>query len=142
MTDNGSQFISQVFDYINKILLTRHRTSTPYHPQTTNGVIEKFHYSLVNTMKYLTSTFENDWDDYININVSLFVFRTTSNKTIGMTPYEALYGFKASLPCDIALKIPKDGYDIAEYLDTIKDVRKKVIEIVEHSHQKLIREKE
>ena len=135
LTDRGSQFMSHMFDYINKVLLTRHRTSTPYHPQT-NGVIEKFHYSLVQTMKYLTSTFENDWDDYIN--VSLFVFRTTRNNTIGMTPYEALYGFKASLPCDISLKIPKKCEDIAGYLDTIKDLRKEIVRTVENAHEKLL----
>ena len=95
LTDLGSQFTSDLFDYVNKVLKTQHRTTTPYHPQT-NGVIEKFHYSLVNSIKYVCSTRENDWDEFINM--SLFVFRTTKNKTLEMTPFEAMHGFKASLP--------------------------------------------
>ena len=119
--------------------MTKHRTTTHYHPQT-NGVIEKFHYSLINTMKYLTTTYEKDWDDYID--VSLFVFRSTQNKTLKMSPFEALYGFKASLPCDLAFKLPKKAENIEERLKQLKKMRKEVEKIVEVSHKKMMEKQE
>ena len=133
-SDLGSQFTSDLFEYVNKILKTQHRTTTPYHPQT-NGVIEKFHYSLVNSIKYVCSTRENDWDEFINM--SLFVFRTTKNKTLEMTPFEAMHGFKAGLPIDLALDIPRKCENVGDWIKDLRKIRKGIVKTVEISHQKM-----
>eukprot|EP01088_Endostelium_zonatum_P003701 TRINITY_DN1489_c0_g1_i1.p1 TRINITY_DN1489_c0_g1~~TRINITY_DN1489_c0_g1_i1.p1 ORF type:complete len:1387 (-),score=354.22 TRINITY_DN1489_c0_g1_i1:3213-7373(-) len=135
LTDRGSQFTSKLFNQVNKLLKTKHRTTTAYHPQT-NGVIEKFHESLVGAIKFLCASNEENWDEYID--VSLFIFRTTNNKTIGKTPFEALYGFKASLPADIELGVIKKTENLEEWTIQLRIMRKKLTKFVEEFQEKKV----
>eukprot|EP01088_Endostelium_zonatum_P003707 TRINITY_DN1489_c0_g2_i2.p2 TRINITY_DN1489_c0_g2~~TRINITY_DN1489_c0_g2_i2.p2 ORF type:complete len:697 (-),score=184.40 TRINITY_DN1489_c0_g2_i2:4878-6656(-) len=133
LTDRGSQFTSKLFDQVNKLLKTKHRTTTAYHPQT-NGVIEKFHESLVGAIKFLCASNEENWDEFIDI--SLFIFRTSVNKTIGKTPFETLYGFKASLPSDIEFGIVKKTENLEEWIIQLRQMRKKITKFVEEFQKK------
>eukprot|EP01088_Endostelium_zonatum_P009160 TRINITY_DN2235_c0_g2_i1.p1 TRINITY_DN2235_c0_g2~~TRINITY_DN2235_c0_g2_i1.p1 ORF type:complete len:1400 (-),score=292.55 TRINITY_DN2235_c0_g2_i1:276-4475(-) len=127
LTDLGSNFNSHLMEEVNKILQTKHRTTTPYRPQT-NGMIERFHAPLITSLSYLCSVDQTDWDEYVPL--ALFVYRSSVNTTIEMSPFKALFGFNASLPQEITYKIGKHGEDIEQRLDMLKRLRMDIPEIV------------
>jgi hypothetical protein len=45
ITDQGVQFVSDVFARLNELMQVKHKSTTPYHPQT-NGFTERRHRSL------------------------------------------------------------------------------------------------
>jgi transposase InsO family protein len=50
LTDQGTQFVSQVMEEVNRLLSIRHLTTTPYHPQC-NGLVERFNGTLKQALK-------------------------------------------------------------------------------------------
>ena len=61
VTDQGSQFTSNMIEGLliqHKII---HRTSTPYHPQD-NGTMEEFNKVLENVLTKVWNSQQNDWD--------------------------------------------------------------------------------
>ena len=137
LTDLGSQFTSAVMKEVNSILLTQHRTTSAYRPQT-NGMIERFHKSLSLALSHLISISQKDWDDFIPM--ALFVFRSTNNATIGMSPFRALYGISPSLPQDVTLNLPKECNDVEERLNTLRQLRVNIPIIVNY-HQEAMKDK-
>lgn len=116
---------------VNKVLKTRHRTTTAYRPQT-NGMIERFHASLLLAINYLCSVTQRNWDIFLP--VSLFAYRSTANSTIGMSPFHALYGFEPSMPNEIAFNVPKDGHKLDEWMKMLRQLRWEIPQIV-RNHQ-------
>ena len=50
LSDRGSQFTSQLKKEVSRLLGIKQLMTTPYHPQC-NGLVEKFHFLLVNAEK-------------------------------------------------------------------------------------------
>ena len=66
-----------------------YKFSTPYHPQT-NGLVESFNGTLVQTLRKLTLKQLDKWDEWIA--TALYIYRTRVHSTLNITPYEMLYG--------------------------------------------------
>lgn len=122
VTDNGSEFLSREFkDYLsaNKII---HRTTTPYHPQT-NGLVERFHGTLVSLLKKACSPYnQNLWDEYLNN--ALFGYRVSFSHSMKASPYYMVYGSEVRLPSDNLLMEPTDENVELIYLQRNLDIRK------------------
>lgn len=66
VTDNGTEFCSHEFsDYLKQVGIDHTKTS-PYHPQT-NGLVERFHGTLIGSLKKLCAPYDqNLWDEHLN----------------------------------------------------------------------------
>lgn len=62
---------------------------TPYHPQC-NGLVERFHETLIDMLIHLVNGKPEDWDKYLSEN--LFAYRKNPQATLGYATLELLYG--------------------------------------------------
>jgi hypothetical protein len=89
LTDNGGHFDNITFANFCAMVRTKHKFSSPYHPQT-NGQVERFNGTLVKALKKLSMSFPRNWDDHIP--AVMFAYRTRCHSTIGVSPFELMYG--------------------------------------------------
>ena len=89
LTDNGSQFISDVMKEVSRLLSIKHLTSSPYHP-ICNGLVERFNGTLKLMLRKMCEERPTDWDRYLN--ALLFAYRETPQSSTGFSPFELLYG--------------------------------------------------
>ncbi|RDB28645.1 hypothetical protein Hypma_014867 [Hypsizygus marmoreus] len=86
-----------------EILLKRYNIAiviaAPYHPQA-NGVSERSHQTLVNSIHRACGRDSNKWPLYIH--AALFAMRCTTSRVTGYTPYYILYGRHPYFAFDIA----------------------------------------
>lgn len=123
LTDQGSDFTSQLMKDLTNLFKTKHITSTPYHPQT-NGSLERSHLTLKDYLKHYINPHQNDWDEYIDF--AMFSYNTSVHKSTNFTPYELLFGHTAFLPSSIT-KQPEFSYS---YDDYIKSLQHKLIRLL------------
>eukprot|EP00253_Pinus_taeda_P002875 PITA_02875 len=88
VTDQGSQFTSNLIEDFLAHHKIKHRTSTPYHPQA-NGLVEATNRALEGILTEVVGSSRKDWADCL--------VEATWNTTTSFTPYELVYGKRASL---------------------------------------------
>ncbi|XP_054283201.1 uncharacterized protein K02A2.6-like [Macrosteles quadrilineatus] len=104
VTDNGTQFTSELFEKFCKDNAIKHACSTPYHPKT-NGQVERF----IKTFKsrYLSS--KGDRQDQTQRLVKLlFAYRNTPQKSTSKPPSELFFGKILRSPLDNLKRTVKD----------------------------------
>ena len=69
--------------------------STAFHPQT-DGQSERMIQTLEDMMRACTMEFKGNWDDHLSL--LEFTYNNSFHSSIGMAPYEALYGRKCRSP--------------------------------------------
>eukprot|EP00253_Pinus_taeda_P018271 PITA_18271 len=94
VTDQGSQFTSNLIEDLLTHHKIKHGTSTPYHPQA-NGQVEVTNRALEGILSKVVSNNRNDWAD--RLVEATWAYNTTWKTTTGFTPYEMVYGKKALL---------------------------------------------
>ncbi len=63
-SDQEREFINEVNTQLFALTDIKHCVSSAYHPQT-NGLDERFNQTLVNTLKKVIGSSNDDWDNYI-----------------------------------------------------------------------------
>ena len=72
------------------------KINTPaYHPQT-DGLVERFHRTLLDMLAKTRKNSAKDWDLYLPY--VLFSYRVTEQESTKMSPFKLLYGREAKLP--------------------------------------------
>lgn len=116
LTDQGSDFNSNLFKDIAKLFKLKKLTTTAYHPQS-NGALERTHGTITDYLRHYVSGSQTDWDTWLDF--ATFSFNTTIHTSTKFTPYELIFGFKPELPSSITKEQPfKYTYD--DYLDQLK----------------------
>ena len=94
-TDRGAQFTSQLWSTISTLLGIKLHHTTAYHPAA-NGMIERFHRSLKNSLKCRLQgskwTTELPW--------VMLALRTTLKEDLEVSPAELCYGSQLAVPGD------------------------------------------
>ena len=72
--------------------------TSAYHPQT-DGLTERFNQTLENMLRTYVNSAGDNWDMYLPL--LKFAYNSSVQQTIGMAPFEALYGFSPSMPNDV-----------------------------------------
>jgi len=104
ITDNAAAFKSKKlvdFCYKYNIILGH---STTYHPQG-NGLAESSNKSLVNIIKKLLEINKKSWHKKL-IN-ALWADQVSQKKSIGMSPFELVYGVDAVFPTSLSVPVAK-----------------------------------
>lgn len=89
LTDQGSNFMSQLLMEVYRLLHIEPIRTSPYHPQT-DGLVERFNKTLKAMLKKAASEDGKNWDRLIPY--LLFVYREVPQSSTGFSSFEMLYG--------------------------------------------------
>ena len=78
----------------------KHHKSSPYHAQA-NGQVESTNTILEAIMAKTVKLHRKDWPD--KLLEALWTYRTTWKNTIGVSPYEMVYGKQILLPIEFQI---------------------------------------
>ena len=88
LTDQGSQFTSEVMNQTCRLLGVTHITTVPYRPQG-NGILERFHGTLKPLLAKVTSK-TIDWVQFLPL--ALSAIRAVPCRSTGYSPSELVFG--------------------------------------------------
>jgi transposase InsO family protein len=100
ITDNGRPFKNQDVDELCEQFHIQNRFSTPYYPQG-NGQAKASNKTILKILKKIMNDAGRDW--HVQLNPTLWAYRTSIRTPIGATPYALVYGAKAILPLEVEI---------------------------------------
>ena len=95
VSDRDPRFTSRFWKMFQECLGTKLNMSTAYHPQT-DGQSERTIQTLEDMLRVCVVDFKGNWDDYLPL--IEFSYNNSFHASIGMPPFEALYGRKCRSP--------------------------------------------
>ena len=128
-SDQGSNFMSGIFQQIiHELGITQYK-SLPYHPES-QGVLERSHQALNNIIRSFCFDTEKDWDE--SIHLLLFAVRESVQESLGFSPFELVFGHTVRGP----LKLLKEKFlsnddsslNLLQYVSDFKDRLSKACE--------------
>ena len=105
LSDRGPNFLSKLMDALFKLLKVKKINTTAYHPQT-DGLVERFHQTLMDMLSKVTGDQPQDWD--LHLPFVLFAYWTTQQESTRTTPFQLLYGREAEMPTSQLPELPLD----------------------------------
>ena len=134
LTDQGSNFTSQLMKDVCECLSIRKLRTTPYHPMC-NGLVERFNGVLKTMLKKYVSKQPNIWDKYLPY--LLFAYREVPQASTGFSPFELLYGRKVKGPLDLVYDTWTDEYkedeNLLKYVLEMRDKLSAMSEVVKEN---------
>ena len=100
LSDQGTNFMSEIIEEVCKLLDTKKVKTSPYHPAT-DGLVEKFNNTLATMLSMYVNSKQSDWDIYLPY--CIFAYNTSVQSSTSESPFYLLYGRDPFLPSDIAL---------------------------------------
>ena len=95
VSDRDTRFISQFWKSLHKTLGTKLNFSTAFHPQT-DGQSERTIQILEDMLRTCILDMKSLWDEHLPL--IEFAYNNSYQASIGMAPYEALYGRRCRSP--------------------------------------------
>ena len=100
LTDQGTNFQSQLLREVCELLDIKQVRTSPYHPET-DGLTERFNRTLKAMIRATIGEDQKDWDEHLS--ELCFAYNTATHSSTDCTPFELVYGRKPKLPLDIVL---------------------------------------
>ena len=94
-SDQGSIFMSGVFQQVMHELGIKQYRSSAYHPES-QGALERFHQTLKNMIRSYCFDTEKDWDE--GIHLLLFAVTESVQESLGFSPFELVFGHSVRGP--------------------------------------------
>ena len=95
VSDRDPRFTSSFWKSLHKAMGTKLNFSTAFHPQT-DGQSERTIQTLEDMLRACMLDFQGSWEKHIPL--VEFAYNNSFHASIGMAPYEALYGRKCRSP--------------------------------------------
>ena len=89
LSDNGTEFCNEVLQHCCFVLGVKRIFTTPWHPQT-NGMVERFNFTLCQELKARVNLQETDWDYYLPF--AVYAYNTSEHSVLKCSPYQAMFG--------------------------------------------------
>ena len=105
-SDNGTEFVSEVIEYLTKQLKIHHIKTSFYNPEA-NGAVERSHRTIREFLMKLPHREKDQWDRHIPSIVA--AYRCADHESKGSSPFELLYGREPVFPLDTLLR-PRPKY--------------------------------
>ncbi|KAJ8018020.1 hypothetical protein HOLleu_44220 [Holothuria leucospilota] len=121
-SDQGSNFMSTVFQQMLYELGIDQIKSSAYHPES-QGALERFHQTLKNMLKTYCHDNERDWDE--GIPFVMFAARESIQESLGFSPFELVFGHTVRGPLKLLkekwLSDPGEDIHLLDYVSRFKD---------------------
>nr|CAD2201248.1 unnamed protein product [Meloidogyne enterolobii] len=117
VSDNGKQFISNIFKDITKLYGFKHNKTTIYHPQS-NGMAERLNRVIGDMLASYVNQKGNNWAYFLQSVV--FAYNTSIQASIKQSPYFVLFFRDPLLPIDLRLSNWEENgreENISDYLE-------------------------
>ena len=88
-SDQGTNFMSGIFQQVMHELGIHQYRSSAYHPES-QGAIERFHQTLKNMIRSYCFENKKDWDE--GVHLLLFAVRESIQESLGFSPFELVFG--------------------------------------------------
>jgi hypothetical protein len=121
VTDQGTQFMGDIFKRLCKLLKVHKLNTSAYHPES-NGALERAHKTIIEYVRCFSDPKNNDWNYFLQF--ACFVYNTSPHTMTKYTPYEILFGRKANIPGHLQ-QAPAPVYN---YDDLLHDIKRKLQE--------------
>ncbi|GFT96446.1 retrovirus-related Pol polyprotein from transposon 412 [Trichonephila clavipes] len=116
-SDQGRKFDSAVCKRRCEILAIDTTRTTALHPQS-DGMVERFNRTILNSLSLLVSSNQQDWDRKLPF--SLLAYRSAVHETTGYSPSQMLFG-RDRLPADLLFSQPPDApLSPEEYIEKLQ----------------------
>lgn len=102
-SDHGSQFESQLFTEMCRLLQISKPRTSPYHPQS-DGMVERFNKTLATMPSAYVNDHHSNWDTLIPY--VMMAYRSSIHETTGCTPNRLMLGREVSTPVDLMYQVP------------------------------------
>ncbi|XP_003370753.1 retrovirus-related Pol polyprotein from transposon 412 [Trichinella spiralis] len=131
-SDQGRNFEAALIKELCETFDIHKTRTTPYHPQS-NGLVERFHRTLLAMLSARATTDRRNWD--LVLPMTLLAYRTSIHESTKATPCRILFGREAALPIDVMYGLPEiPPQTRAEYIwklrndlaDSCKEIREKL----------------
>ena len=138
LSDNGPQFVSNIFDDFCRSCGIKQKLTANYHPQT--NMTERVNRTLKPMIAMFAQQSPHSWDK--EIQKLAFAIRTSINETTGETPAFLMFGRDPRTPLDLIVGDPVEGIpstageqaQIYEYrVNLINNLRSAFNTVREHS---------
>ena len=137
-TDQGSNFQSELFKEVCKLLQISQTRTTPYHPAS-NGQVEWFNRTLLQMIRCYLAAGQSHWDERLPL--LLAAYRNTPHPATGFTPNHLMFGREGHQPQDVILLPPdtiREPLEHRTYLERLQDstfkARKIARDCLQHAH--------
>ena len=128
-SDQGSNFMSGIFQQIAYELGIKQITSSAYHPES-QGAIERFHSTLKTMLRSFCVDNEKDWDE--GAHLLLFAVRESVQESLGFSPFELVFGHQVRGPLTLLSEQWADKtvhVSLLDYVMTFKERLHKACEL-------------
>lgn len=95
LTDQGSNFTSNIFKKICRLFGITKIQTTPYHPQS-NGALERHHKPLADYLRSFANSNSNNWDELLPY--AMYVHNNSTNAATKIAPNDCLFGYISEMP--------------------------------------------
>jgi ribonuclease HI len=125
VTDNATSFKAEPLVKFCEQFGIKLIHSTPYYPQG-NGLAESSNKSLIRIIKRLLEDNKRAWNSKLKF--ALWADRVTTKRSIGISPFQLVYGAEAVFPSQLAIPVEKFFQD---YQEEPNDMIKRIHQLVE-----------
>lgn len=103
-----------------QLLGIKETRTTPYHPNS-DGIVERFNYTLEMQLSRFVDHNQRDWDKYILFIV--MAYRSADHDSIGCSPSKMMLGREIKLPNDLMFGRSEDEFyhGASDYVHTFQE---------------------
>jgi hypothetical protein len=116
LTDQGANFLSDLFKNVCKLLRIKKLQTTAFTPES-NGGVERSQRVLMEYLRHYINEDQTNWDEWVPY--AMYVYNTTTHSATGYTPFELVYGFQSTLPSTLH-ETPSPQYNYDDYVMELK----------------------
>ncbi|XP_042858103.1 uncharacterized protein LOC122244300 [Penaeus japonicus] len=132
-SDQGSNFTADLFQQVMCSLGIRQYKSTAFHPES-QGIVERFHYTLKTMIKSFCLEVGSEWDEVIDL--LLFSVRESVQESLGFSPFQLIYGHEVRGPLKVLKECwlsEEEDVPVSTYVENLKSKLKTAVAIA-HKH--------
>ncbi|CAN6462677.1 unnamed protein product [Victoria cruziana] len=126
VSDRDPRFTSRFWRAFQNALGTKLKMSSAFHPQT-DGQTERTIATLEDMLRACTLEWQGEWDNHLKL--IEFAYNNSYHASIGMAPYEALYGRPCRAPScwsDISDRRMESPVTLQYYTDQVQMIRERL----------------
>lgn len=102
-SDMGSNFESELFQELCRLLDIRKTRTVSYHPQS-DGLVERFNRTCKQMLKIFVNENRADWDEHLPL--LMMAYRSSPHASTGMSPNLMMFGDELIAPIDLMVEAP------------------------------------